>query len=162
MRQDTILNRKTIIPLLLAIYAALAVAALFVLPKRLGQEQPVGATISAPLELPEELKEQLTPDDEIDEVPGTPPMEDAQAPAADADSGPEPKPQEETEPPTGHIVTEHKGAAVHVRAQASLDAEITAKVYGGDAVLILSESEKWYEIQKDEITGFVYKKYVGE
>lgn len=161
-------SRKEWISLLLCLYALLTAAAAVTLPQRIKEERtkPADATVTAPLALPEELQERLENDAESTvpkpEEPPQPAIPDPPEEPPQTEEPAIPEEEPEKEPDTARIVTKKPGALVNVRKKASLDAKITASVYGGDTVTILSVKGNWYKIQKDDIIGYVYGDYLGE
>lgn len=79
----------------------------------------------------------------------------------ETDTTPEANPEPETTPEnTAYISTKHAGASVNLRAAANSDSKIVANLYDKDEVIVLSISGKWYEIQADDATGYIYQDYL--
>lgn len=79
----------------------------------------------------------------------------------ETDTTPETNPEPETTPEnTAYISTKHAGASVNLRAAANSDSKIVANLYDKDEVIVLSISGKWYEIQADDATGYIYQDYL--
>lgn len=79
----------------------------------------------------------------------------------ETDTTPEANPEPETTPEnTAYISTKHAGTSVNLRAAANSDSKIVANLYDKDEVIVLSISGKWYEIQADDATGYIYQDYL--
>lgn len=173
------LKRTHTIKALLLIYLGLSAAVCIALPSHLSDVKDDSDTVSissAPLDLPQDIQQRIKEDlgsgddtsqtavEPAETLPQTTENTGAETETSqEPETGtlPEANPEPETTPEnTAYISTKHAGASVNLRAAANSDSKIVANLYDKDEVIVLSISGKWYEIQADDATGYIYQDYL--